>query len=220
LSWFRRDEHLSEADLSAYLDGELGGRQAGARAHMERCEACRARLEELASLQAMLGGLPRPALSRSFRLPPSQAGATTRIPARRAVFTFAPAVALSLFLALVFVDVTVVDNGASQSESRTMAFNAAESLKDEDSSRQTQPAAAPSAAGGAPGLAEGAQPPPAAATPQGDVAADAAAEQAIAPAPEADSTAQNLVRGLEVITVIVFAGSLLLVLRQRRRPSR
>ncbi|NCP16821.1 hypothetical protein GW866_07240, partial [bacterium] len=51
-------EHASEW-LNAYLDGELGGlRQRQVEQHLERCAACRAELEALRGLSALLRETP------------------------------------------------------------------------------------------------------------------------------------------------------------------
>src|SRR5581483_10246983 len=61
--------HVSESDLSALADGELrGGAAARARRHVESCDACRAELEGLRVLKAMLAQAPRAQPSRSFVL--------------------------------------------------------------------------------------------------------------------------------------------------------
>ena len=138
INWFRRrPAHLSAEALSAYLDGELSsGRAARARSHLAACERCQARLDELRSLKSLLSGLPRTAASRSFVLTPEQAG----LPARRRearsvirapVINFAPAVALTLLVALLAVDFAVLpeDEGRSgQQASNAQRPVATESL--------------------------------------------------------------------------------------------
>jgi len=49
-----------EADLSAYLDGELAGPQrAAVEAHLANCGACRRVLADLREVAGWVGGLPR-----------------------------------------------------------------------------------------------------------------------------------------------------------------
>ena len=61
MSWFKRDTHLTEADISAYIDGELpAARAASVRAHIDACDPCRTVLDELTSVKTMLTALPRP----------------------------------------------------------------------------------------------------------------------------------------------------------------
>ena len=51
-----------DAWLMAYYDGELGGRRRReVEAHLAECEACRAQLDELAGLSALLMNAPEPA---------------------------------------------------------------------------------------------------------------------------------------------------------------
>lgn len=51
-----------DAWLTAYYDGELGGRRLReVEAHLAECEACRAQLDELAGLSALLMDAPQPA---------------------------------------------------------------------------------------------------------------------------------------------------------------
>ena len=57
-----------EADLSALLDGELSPERAAlVRAHTGSCERCRAQLAQLARLDALLVGVPAPAVPASLR---------------------------------------------------------------------------------------------------------------------------------------------------------
>ena len=64
------DDHATEEQLSALLDGQLPEPEAGAvLAHLEGCERCRTDLERLRETLAMLHSLPAVAPPRSFRLP-------------------------------------------------------------------------------------------------------------------------------------------------------
>lgn len=105
MGWFRRSEHSGE-QLSAYLDGELNARQASAvERHLADCVACSALLEDLRNAKSMLAAMPRETPRRSFVLGPEQA--RERVPARplrRSALTFAPAIALTVFVALLVVD--------------------------------------------------------------------------------------------------------------------
>lgn len=66
--------HL-EAELSAYLDGALDARErVEAETHLQACALCRARLEDLRQVSALIAALPEPAPRRSLvphaRVPP------------------------------------------------------------------------------------------------------------------------------------------------------
>ncbi len=66
-SWRRHP--VSDSDLSAHLDGELGvAARARLEAHVSACAACRRTLNELRVVRQALRGLPRAAASRSFAL--------------------------------------------------------------------------------------------------------------------------------------------------------
>src|SRR5690606_6111425 len=105
--WFRRNEH-DEEQLSAYLDGELTARQTeNVESHLRTCDACSALLEELRETSALLSAMPAQLPRRSFVLGAEYAQAPAKEaarPARRSNFVFAPAIALSVFVALLFVD--------------------------------------------------------------------------------------------------------------------
>lgn len=125
--WRRRPLHLTDEDLSGYLDNETSAREAERiRAHLDSCEDCRARFEGLRAVQSMLSALPRAVAPRSFVLSPEQAGVQTpsRAPAyvappapRFRIPSFAPAVALTFFLAVLAVD--LAGSSVSQQEDST-----------------------------------------------------------------------------------------------------
>lgn len=130
MSWFRRSKH-SEEQLSAYLDGELNARQASAiERHLADCVACSTLLEELRSAKSMLAALPRETPRRSFVLGPEHARqpAPSRAP-RRPALAFAPAIALTVLVALLVVDLgSFTSNSASRPhDSGAVASKAAES---------------------------------------------------------------------------------------------
>ena len=53
-------------DLSAYFDGELEGKAKDAlEAHLNGCEGCRARLDNMSRLRVALSGLSRPGIKRT-----------------------------------------------------------------------------------------------------------------------------------------------------------
>jgi anti-sigma factor RsiW len=62
--------HISDEDLSLYLDDALDDRAAETRIaqHLEQCGECRERLADLQTITTLLARLPEPALPRSFRL--------------------------------------------------------------------------------------------------------------------------------------------------------
>lgn len=68
----RLDHNLVQKDLSAYLDGRVGGRK-GRRIerHLEACSACREELESLRMTVGLLRQLPVVNVPRSFTLPAS-----------------------------------------------------------------------------------------------------------------------------------------------------
>jgi anti-sigma factor RsiW len=126
--WFRRSVHPEE-ELSAYVDGELGERARGAvERHLASCEACSALLRELQDAKSLLSELPKPRLRHSLALGPEFA--VERRPAlapHRSPFSFAPAVALTVLVALLFVDAAnFSDGGSDDSGTFTAASRAAE----------------------------------------------------------------------------------------------
>jgi anti-sigma factor RsiW len=136
MTWFRRSVH-PEDELSAYVDGELGepARRA-VETHVASCEACSTLLRELQDTKLLLSELPKLEPRRSFTLGPEFARRQVASPApRRMSFSFAPAVALSVLVALLFVDVVDFSAGGSSDD----AFNSAGSTA---SSRQAEPDAA------------------------------------------------------------------------------
>jgi hypothetical protein len=121
MGWFRRNEH-DEEQLSAYLDGELTARQAeNVEQHLATCHACAALLEELRDTRALLSALPTQTPGRSFVLgaeyarAPVRDTAAARLPSRRFSLALAPAVAASLFVALLFVDVAGFTTSSDES---------------------------------------------------------------------------------------------------------
>ena len=111
--WRRRDDHPRVDDLSAYLDGELRGRRQGeVAAHLDACEWCRVLFEELRGAKTALADLPRVAAPRSFRLGWEMAGERRVEPLPRRALAYAPAVALTLFVALLAVDLGAFSGGA------------------------------------------------------------------------------------------------------------
>jgi anti-sigma factor RsiW len=66
---FRRSTHATDAELSAYLDGQLGARiRERVAGHLDKCSICQRALEGLRNVQASLRGLPRVRATRSFAL--------------------------------------------------------------------------------------------------------------------------------------------------------
>ena len=136
MGWFRRNEH-DEEQLSAYLDGELSSRHAeNVEKHLSTCDSCAALLEELRGTRALLSALPTRTPRRSFVLGAEYAQAPVRdvaTPPRRFSLALAPAVALSVFVALLFVD--LADFSSTSSDESADTFTAArQSATDEDTS--------------------------------------------------------------------------------------
>ncbi|HXR64780.1 MAG TPA: zf-HC2 domain-containing protein [Ktedonobacteraceae bacterium] len=64
------NEHLTIAELSAYLDEELAPEElALCDAHIQICQPCQAALTDLRLTSALLGSMPQVAVPRSFVLP-------------------------------------------------------------------------------------------------------------------------------------------------------
>jgi anti-sigma factor RsiW len=199
--FFRRGQHLGEGDLSAYLDGEMDLHRARPlAAHVQACPACRERLEELRQTKAMLASLPRAAMPRSFTLSPERAGIVKRESSRRpAILSLAPALTLSLLVALLVIDLGAGVGDESAGSSVPALLPADKSLQEEGPRLMFGPGtpapAAARAAAGAPTVqafgapAPAAPPSPAATSPlaQGDAGAGDAAVGA-APQP---FTAEN-----------------------------
>lgn len=133
MTWFRRSVHPEE-DLSAYVDGELGERARRAvETHLASCEACSTLLRELQDTKSLLSELPRVEPRRSLTLGREFAVERRVAPApRRPSFTFAPAVALTILVGLLFVDAIDTtgggsdDNGTFSSAGSTAASRTAE----------------------------------------------------------------------------------------------
>lgn len=128
MGWFRRREH-DEEQLSAYLDGELDARQSNAvERHLASCDPCRALLEEMRETRSLLRNLPAEAPSRSFVLGPAYENAPARpaTPPRRPALAFAPAAALVVFVALLFVDAGGFSTSSSDEAMDTIALSSME----------------------------------------------------------------------------------------------
>ena len=133
MGWFRRNEH-DEEQLSAYLDGELNARQTeNVERHLSVCDACAALLEELRETRTLLFALPAQPPPRSFVLGPEHARAPVRDvarPSKRFNLALAPAAALSVFVALVAVDLGGISSSSSDESSN--GFTAATSRQADD----------------------------------------------------------------------------------------
>lgn len=120
--WNRRNEHATDEDLSALLDGELKpARRDAVAAHVDSCERCAEALEQMSQVRIMLQSLPQEPAPRSFALTPAMAGAgPAPAPAapKRSPLVFAPVAALTLFVALFAVDLS-----SSSSSSRDEMFS-------------------------------------------------------------------------------------------------
>ena len=187
MGWLRRKEH-DEEQLSAYLDGELNPREAAAvERHLSTCDACAALLEELRSTQRLLSALPAQTPRRSFVLGAEHARAPVQDVARprRLGLALAPAAALSVFVALLFVDLTG-DTSRSADESTNTMIAASSARETDDASAGAGSATDGDAAGASEestfeadamvDSATGEAAPEAPADPQGATAAAGAAE--------------------------------------------
>ena len=121
MTWFRRSAHL-ENELSAYVDGELSERARRAvETHLATCEACSVVLQELQDTKSLLSQLPKLEPRRSLALGPEFAIERRVAAPRRTSFTFAPAVALTVLVALLFVDALDSRDGSSQEGASNVA---------------------------------------------------------------------------------------------------
>lgn len=160
MGWFRRNEH-DEEQLSAYLDGELDARHAeNVERHLSTCAACSALLDELRETRAMLSALPAQTPRRSFVLGAEYARAPVQEaarPSRRFNLVLAPAAALTVFVALVAVDLGNFSSTSSD-ESGTMltAATSRQATDDFDAAGAAGSALAPEDAQDARSSAEGA----------------------------------------------------------------
>jgi anti-sigma factor RsiW len=116
MAWFNRGAHPEE-QLSAYVDGELDARaRATVQSHLTECEACSALVDELRQTKSMLAALPRQESPRSFALGPQYA-VPRRAALRPSRFGFAPVAALTVLLALLFVDAADFSRTSSSDDS-------------------------------------------------------------------------------------------------------
>jgi hypothetical protein len=120
MAWFRRNAHPEE-QLAAYVDGELNPRaRLAVEDHVAACESCATLLAELQETKAMVSALSSKTLKRSLTLGPEHAPAPKPY-ARRSSFTFAPVAALTVLVALLFVDAAGLPNGSSEDGAATLA---------------------------------------------------------------------------------------------------
>jgi hypothetical protein len=220
--WQRR-EHPSDEDLSALLDGELtGSRVREVSEHVDACERCAGLLGELRATRAALRSLPRPQAARSFRLGGEFARPRPAPSRRPAALSFAPAVALTLFVALLVLDVSG-DISTREAGSDAGGAPAAESAsKAQDATRQefSRPSAADESRGpaGAPNL------PPAAQTPitsRPEAGAAPPTEQETLLLRDLDSDSDRpWLRLLEIVAAIAFVASVALLWWPRLPPIR
>lgn len=71
-----RQDHLSDDQLSAYLNGDFAESEAATRirAHLNSCGECRERFAEIRSVVSLLNRLETPVQPRSFKIDPSMLG--------------------------------------------------------------------------------------------------------------------------------------------------
>ena len=157
MGFFNRSEHPQE-QISAFVDGELDARQSESVArHLAGCAECTALLEELREARAMLSALPREVPRRSFVLGPEHArervAASAPAPRRRSSFSFAPAIAATVLIGLLFADAI---NLQSTSQDESTAGGLAGASQGDLAGRQTMEDASKGAPmpATAPGFAE------------------------------------------------------------------
>jgi hypothetical protein len=153
-SWGKTfDRGRFRATLSAYLDGELNSRHAeNVEKHLATCDSCAALLEDLRGTRALLSALPSHTPGRSFVLGAEYARTPVRdaAPSKRFSLVLAPAVAASVFVALLFVDFADFSSSTSSDETQFTAALDRQATDDASSSAgslgATGGAGAPSAA--------------------------------------------------------------------------
>jgi hypothetical protein len=224
---------VSDADLSAYVDGELPA--AVLQVHIDKCESCLAKVAELRSVKSLLGEMPRENPGRSFVLSPEIAFEGPAAARRRAGPVWAPALALSVLVLLLAADLGGIDGGGSPST----AGNASLAAQDKASGGAETSGlsnAAPAPRAGATGAqspvasqAQAAVAAPNQVTPPASSdttrpSAPGAASPVAAPAAAAASTRESgsgwsVLRLLEVLSALTFAGSLVYLwwYRQKHR---
>ncbi|HET9016032.1 MAG TPA: hypothetical protein VFN57_10580 [Thermomicrobiaceae bacterium] len=168
-------DHVSDAELAAYVDGEIESvdRRRAIAAHLEECAMCRQTLRELMVLVGALAELPQPEPTRSYRLTPAMVPAPAPLtvpwfirfqPAMR----WATAAAALLLVLVVGADVVTHAGGAATTASPSSAPRVLTSASSAAST--SAPAARPSAAS----PAAAAAPFPAASSPPARAAAGVA----------------------------------------------
>jgi len=220
MPWFRRHP-VSEADLSAFIDGQLATvRQAKVSAHLQSCAICAAYVADLRSLKALVATLPQEQPARSFALTPAQAG--QRAAPRRSLaagLALAPAMALTLFVALVGIDLLAVDGGGRGGVPDALTAKYADQGAAVERSSAPAPAASGAEAGAPapkpPTVVPGLTGPADSATP--DQAK--AAENGGPVVSNARATEEAVLRALEGLAALAFVGSLAYLILRKRRPS-
>lgn len=209
----RRDGHWRDEDLSAFVDGELRASQALAlESHVAGCAVCAAKVAEFRDLKAMSASLPRARAPRAFTLTPAMAGERQAIePQRRSSLAFVPAVALTVFIALVAVDLSSSGSGGGFSASENTTALSRQSDKDA-SAGASQPELAPSLSGSVESAPVA--PPSTTTTDTTTGAADSAADQPPGFSEPSTSDGISAYTILEVFAALVFVVSLGMLIRQ------
>ncbi len=240
-----RAHPVSETELGAFVDGRVPpDRLVALQAHIESCAQCAARVADLRSLKSLLASLPQERPQRPLTLSPAMAAApTTAARQRPSAPIWAPALALSVLVLLLAVDIVGPASSSSRqasdaslatsqqkstaagAESGAFSNAAAPTIpppRTGDASAapvapQPQTAAGAAAQAASPAAAAQASSPPAAA----DSARAAAAPTVAAPAthttPSAESgSSWSVLRVLEVLAGVAFLISLAYAWRRRR----
>ena len=135
IDWLKAHRHpVREADLSAYLDGDLPPeRKRQLEEHLRSCDGCSRQIDALRSLAAALREMPESPLPRSFTLTPEQArGIQKAKPSSTAArqypaFRTAAAVAIVLLFASVGADIFLQSGGEPTEREAVMLGAARES---------------------------------------------------------------------------------------------
>jgi len=185
---FGRDSHISETDLSAYLDVQLtGAAKERCDAHLRACGGCRDALDGLGAVRSSLRELPRASAPRSFRLREAQVD-RAQAPRRPLLLQAMPllsgvsALSLVVFIGLVSVNAFGGANSGASTNSKSSS-GSYESSAQNDASASENASAAPDAQSIAPSGISGTP------LPEGPTTRDSFADDQAVGAAEATGTA-------------------------------
>lgn len=212
--WRKRD-HLTDDDLSAYADGALtADATRRAESHLAACEHCRQALADVRSVKSLLSALPVVEPPRSFVLSPAAVSAAStqgRPQPRRAPYSlgYLPALAMTVLVLLFAVDLAFIDGGdGDRARSLMTTADRATELQTMPAAGQAAPAESERSAAPSPVARAGDE------APRPEPAVDAEV-RATASRSDAEDTARTVLRVLQVLVALVFVVSLFVWLRVR-----